>query len=296
MTTALVPVLVAPRAIERTDAASVQAFLAELASERTRSEYGRILARFWTFAGSLRYATPAHVHTFCYAAGESGRQPSPSTVSVRLAALRAFFDFALRMRLVGVSPAVSVRRPELNRPLPRGLSAQELRRLLDAIPLTEAGRRDRVIILLMVLTGLRRSEAMNLRRQDLERDETGRTFATVKVKGGRIRRRELPGPLALMMHEVGAVAADTLWEVSAGGFAANLRRYARKAKLTGVSPHTLRHSASQLRRASGASIEDIQALLGHASIATTARYLMRLEPEADTGWQGAAALLGLDWQ
>ena len=64
-------------------------------------------------------------------------------------------------------------------------------------------------------------------------------------------------------------------------FYANLRRYGRNAGLDGVSPHVLRHAAAQLRRQAGASLEEVSRLLGHTSIATTARYLRRLEPEAD---------------
>ena len=65
--------------------------------------------------------------------------------------------------------------------------------------------------------------------------------------------------------------------ISHWGFGQNLARYGKKAKLGHVTPHALRHSAAKLRRKTGASIEDVGALLGHQSIATTARYLARLE-------------------
>lgn len=82
-----------------------------------------------------------------------------------------------------------------------------------------------------------------------------------------------------------------LFDVSASGFYANLRRHALRAGLGHVTPHALRHSAAKLRRAAGASMEDVSALLGHANLATTARYLARLEGERDAGWAAAAALL-----
>ena len=50
----------------------------------------------------------------------------------------------------------------------------------------------------------------------------------------------------------------------------------------------------KLRRNNGASIEDVPTLLGHASIATTARYLARMEGEEDDGWQGVATALGVE--
>ena len=52
-------------------------------------------------------------------------------------------------------------------------------------------------------------------------------------------------------------------------------------------------ATAQLYRNDGASIEDVGALLGHASIATMARYLARMEGEADHGWDGVAVALGV---
>ncbi len=62
----------------------------------------------------------------------------------------------------------------------------------------------------------------------------------------------------------------------------------------GLTIHTLRHTAAKLRCQSGASLEDVQAVLGHANIATTVRYLARLEGTKDAGWKAAAQLLGTD--
>jgi len=64
------------------------------------------------------------------------------------------------------------------------------------------------------------------------------------------------------------------------------RKYAKRAGLDGLKPHDLRHTAAKLRRNNGASIEDVGALLGHASIATTARYLARME---GTPWASSGA-------
>ena len=73
----------------------------------------------------------------------------------------------------------------------------------------------------------------------------------------------------------------------------NLARYGKKAKLGHVTPHALRHSAAKLRRETGSRIEDVGALLGHQSIATTTRYLARLEGGQDHGWIGVAEMLGV---
>lgn len=281
------------------------AYLAEVAqrtgSARTPAEYGRYIGRFLEGVGNPFAVEPAHVHAFAYGAGPSGKPPSASTVSVRLAAIRGFYDFARRMRLIERNPADDVRRPRNNDPTPRGLNADELRRLLAQTPQTPAGARDRALIVTAVLTGLRRAEVLALRAGDLEH-RGGATYYRVRTKGGAIRNRELPAPAvtairaALDAQEtpLDALPADApLFAISSHGFYKNLQAYAKRAGLPGVTPHVLRHSAAKLRRDTGESIEAVGSFLGHRSLHTTSRYLARLEGERDSGWQGVAAALGV---
>ena len=285
--------------------ATAGAYLAEVAqrtgSTRTPVEYGRLLGRFLTALPDPATASPANVHAFAYLPGPSGKEPSPSTIAVRLAAVAGFYDFARRMGQVATNPATDVRRPRNRAATPKGLTPDELRALLDAIPTeSPSGLRDRAIILTAILTGLRRTEVMGLRWGDLTRN--GTIYYTARTKGGTVRHRELPLPaFAAILATLEAEGRDPetletsarLFGVSGQGFYANLARYARRAGLEGVTPHVLRHSAAKLRRDAGATIEEVQSLLGHANLATTARYLARLEGERDTGWQRAAALLGV---
>jgi len=272
-------------------------------SARTPAEYGRYLARFLASVNDPATATTAQVHGFAYATGASGRAPSASTISVRLSAIRGFLDFARRMGLLSRNPASDVKKPRADDPTPRGLSNTELRRLLEAAPETPSGMRDRAIILTAVLTGLRRTEVLGLRAGDLRHDHASGIFTyRVRAKGGYERHRELPAPALAAIRTALAGNGQRLEEltpdaplfaISSPGFYANLKRYAAKAGLVNVTPHVLRHSAAKLRRETGASIEDVGALLGHRSLSTTSRYLARLEGERDTGWQGVAALLGV---
>ena len=92
------------------------AWLAQVASrtgsKRTPDEYRRYLARFLAMVGGdPTEATTAHVHAFAYGAGPHGREPSPSTVTVRLAAISSFYDFARRMGRVATNPAADVKYP-----------------------------------------------------------------------------------------------------------------------------------------------------------------------------------------
>jgi len=282
------------------------AYLAEAelrtGSKRTPAEYGRYLARFFAGIDDPVQVTPAQIHAFAYGPGPSGRMPSPSTVSVRLAALRGFYDFARRMRLIDRNPADDVKRPRNAEPTPRGLTAAELRALLAQTPKTPGGARDRAVIVTAVLTGLRRAEVLGLHAGDL--DQRGSTtYYRVRTKGGSQRFRELPAPAVQAITEaltaqgtpLATLAPDApLFAISSHGFYKNLKTYAGRAGLTNVTPHVLRHSAAKLRRDTGASIEAVGAFLGHRSLHTTSRYLARLEGEHDTGWHGVAAALGVD--
>lgn len=117
-----------------------------------------------------------------------------------------------------------------------------------------------------------------------------------------MRRRELPEPAVEAIRRYwesrgraveDLEAGERLFPVSEATFYDNLKRYAKAAGLGNLTPHGLRHSAAKLRRQAGASIEDVQALLGHRSAATTSIYLQRLEGARDDGWRGVADALGV---
>ncbi len=279
------------------------AFLAEKrmrsGSNGTAATYARILARF--FGGlekTPNLVTPDEVFSFAYREGPSGREPSPATVNLRLAAISSLYGFLLRMSLVASNPCQRVQRTRQESPPPRGLSQQEIRTLLAAVPDTLAGRRDRAIILTCLLTGRRRSEIMNLRVGDLSRN--GAAYYAYRGKGGSQKRRELPQPcfeaivdaLAARGKQLDAMADDEpLFDVSSHGLYMNFRRYLRKAKLPACGVHVLRHSAAKLRRDVGETVEQVSSFLDHSSLQVTSTYLKRLEGEEDTGWRKVAALL-----
>lgn len=268
-------------------------------SRRTAIEYARILSRFFETIDDPGRPGPLSIRAFAFAPVAGSLPPAASTVGVRLAALGGFYGLAVQTGLIPRNPVSGIRRPRPASPPPRGLSVSDLRRLLAAIPGDASGRRDRAVVVLILLTGLRREEALSLRFEDL--DLASGTFV-IRVKGGAIRRRFLPPPARAALEawqvedrrqERGPSPDGRLFGFGPEAFYASLRRRASAAGIEGCTPHALRHSAAQLRRRTGASIEEVSAILGHESIATTARYLRRLEPERDDGWPAAAAALGI---
>lgn len=293
----------------------IGAWLAEVqqrtGSMRTPVEYGRYVAHFADQLGelgrTLADAASADAHAFAYAplpdrrrGGAPGREPGPASVNVRLAALRSLYDFARRIGAVATNPADGVKRPQLPQVTPKGLTPAQTRALIAAIPDTPGGRRDRAIILTAVLTGLRRAELMALTASSIGIGDDDTPMYTARTKGGKLRYRELPRPaweaITAYLDADGRPLADLdddapIFPVSSQTVYENLRRYGRAIGIEDLTVHTLRHTAAKLRRQAGASLEDVQAVLGHSNIATTARYLARLEGTRDTGWAAAAALL-----
>lgn len=289
-----------PRELTSSLGCALDQFLDELRarglSERTRDEYRRLIARFLQLSPDGE--EPA-LHSFVFGPGPSGRLPAPATVALRKAALMSFYGFMCRHRLSARNPVLGLPQPRRAQAAPRGLSHGEIRRLLDAIPDTPSGRRDRAAVITALFTGLRRRELFSLRLGDL--DFSGPPTLRIRVKGGEERLRQLPPPvIAAIETSIRASGLATvptgrtpLFAVSAAGFAANLRRYAQRAAIRGVTPHVLRHTAAKLRREAGASIEEVSEFLGHRSIATTAIYLHRLTGWRDNHWADVSRLLSI---
>jgi integrase/recombinase XerC len=235
---------------------------------------------------------PADVLAFVHGIGKSGRTPSSTTVGARIACLSSFYRFLIRMGLVVSNPCDAIERPRAVQSVARGYGADEVRRLLAVVPDTVAGRRDRAILLTLVLTG---------RRQTV--------FYSYRGKGGKRGRRELPHPafqaicttLADAGKELATMApAESLWQagarpegVTSGTFYARFRRYLAAAGMAPTGIHVLRHTAAKLRRDAGESIEAVSQFLDHSSLAVTTVYLRRLEGQEDRTWREVAEAIGV---
>jgi integrase/recombinase XerD len=203
----------------------------------------------------------------------------------QLSALRGFFRFLVRERVIAREPTALIDRPKLAKKLPRVLSFEEVERLLAAPDTsTDRGARDAAMIHLMYASGLRVSELVGLKLADLDM-QTGVVAAF--GKGGKRRlvpvgevalahltaylddvrpRRAEPNELALFVSPRGG-------RFSRQGFWKLLKRYAVGAGiLTPISPHKLRHSFATHLLRGGADLRAVQAMLGHADLGTTEIY------------------------
>jgi site-specific recombinase XerD len=140
---------------------TLYAFLAEKerrsGSRRTVEGYSGMLQHFFGSLGKPPdRVSSQEVFAWAYGKGLSGKEPSPVTIGARLACLSSFYRFLIRMEIVASNPCDQIQRPRTSLSPPRGLSAEEIRRLLSVIPDTPTGLRDRAIILTLTLTGRHR--------------------------------------------------------------------------------------------------------------------------------------------
>jgi site-specific recombinase XerD len=257
-------------------------------AERTRRAYGVDLGGFAEWAGQqglgpddVRYRDVRR-----YAAGLSNAGAAPATVARKLAAVRGLYGFLVRTGRAGANPAELVSSPKRSEKLPRVLTTEQMRSLLERIPArTPLELRDRAMLELAYSCGLRCEEIVNL-------DEGALDFETeqLRVLGKGSKERLLPvgepAQRALRRYlEKGrrALVADprepALFLSKSGRRLSNsdvtrrLGLWTREAALAaGVSPHALRHSFATHLLEGGADLRTIQELLGHASISTTQIY------------------------
>ncbi len=292
---------------------ALYAFLAEKerrsGSLRTVEGYSRMLQHFFGVVGKTPdQVTSPEVLSWAHGIGLSGKEPSSVTFGARTACLSSFYKFLIRMGTLSSNPCDALERPKVQPSPARGYTATDVQKILAVIPDTVAGRRDRAIVLLLVMTGRRRSEVINLKAKDIS-VEDDRSFYSYRGKGGKLGRRELPRPafealLTTLGDASKSLAAmephESLWQAAAGDrgvtsatFYNRLRKYMMAAGLPPTGVHILRHTAAKLRRDAGESIESVSQFLDHSSLAVTTVYLRRLEGQADESWGKVAEAIGV---
>lgn len=214
---------------------------------------------------------------------ESGR--TATTVNRRLSALRTFYKYVLKRGWMHSDPVRNIRGPKKKKPLPVFLKEAEMNRLLDGDYFGEdfAGKRDRLIVAMFYVTGIRLSELTGLNVADVSLPEQ-----TVKVTGKRNKQRiipfgeELKNMLEAYLEQRKPMGAD--FQAALFVDAEGLRLKKTKVRtlvqhyLSLVttqrkrSPHVLRHTFATSMLNHHADLESLKELLGHESISTTEVY------------------------
>ncbi len=217
--------------------------------------------------------------------GLSGRSQARALVSIR-----GFFKFLVKEDLLMKNPSATIEMPRQGRRLPDYLSLEEVEALLDAPlsqppPHTPKDIRDSAMLETLYATGVRVTELCQLKLSNLNLD-----VGYIVVFGKGSKERVVPigqkaiekikryikeaRPLFLKdQHSEFLFVSNRATPLSRQAFWKNLRAYAKQAGIKRpISPHKLRHSFATHLLERGADLRSVQALLGHADIATTQIY------------------------
>ena len=201
-----------------------------------------------------------------------------------LSGVKAFYNYLVLNDKIEQSPTELITTPKRSRPLPDVLSVEEIEQIINSIPLdTAKGKRDRAMLELLYSCGLRVSELTALRLSDLFFGE-----GYIRVLGKGSKQRLVPiGNVArerIMLYmdcreSKSAKDKDILFLNNRGKALTRVMLFtiireavARAGIDKTVSPHTFRHSFATHLLAGGASIRQVQEMLGHESIETTEIY------------------------
>ena len=224
-----------------------------------------------------------------------------TTRAFKLSIVRRFYAAALRHGLIHTNPAEGVR-PGKDLTAPedkmKSLDREGLTQLVAAIPGdTLAGARDRVIVGLMALHGLRRIEVHRLNHSSLRGEDSGAPLLEVEGKGSKRRlvylRQDTFDALQAYKHakfEAGLTDDAMFVALGNNGRGTRLSRQAlneivgkhlntANLKKVGVNCHALRHTFGTLAVAGGAKIEHLRDAMGHANIETTSIYVRAVEKQ-----------------
>jgi len=220
---------------------------------------------------------------FNYLVFLSKKKLKPASLRRKISALRSFYKFLIREELIENDPTIDLTLPKKDKVLPDVISVEEIEKLINIIPEKGfKGKRDRALIELLYSSGLRVSEIINLKINEIDLKN-----GYLKCFGKGSKERIVPfGSFAkdllieyIEERDKNNINSDLLFVTKKGKKIVRqeinniLNRYAKKSKLKKkIHPHMLRHSFATHLLERGADLRSVQELLGHVDISTTQIY------------------------
>ena len=211
---------------------------------------------------------------------------SANSIARRLAAIRMFHRFLARERILKNDPTVLIDSPKLWKKIPDTLSLNEVEALIAQPDIrSKQGIRDKAILETLYASGMRVSEAVNLRIDNVNLD-----IGFLRCVGKGNKERVIPlGKKAIAsikrylevsrLHLLNKKQSEFLFlsrlgkKISRQSLWKMIKKYARLARIKKtIKPHTLRHSFATHLLERGADLRSVQEMLGHSNISTTQIY------------------------
>ncbi|RLF20539.1 MAG: hypothetical protein DRZ82_01985 [Thermoprotei archaeon] len=198
------------------------------------------------------------------------RKYKSSTLYRKICSLKTFYEFLRKIGLISENPVDEIERPKVRRNLPQFLTKEELNKLMSVADKF----RDKLIIRLLYVTGLRVSELVNLNWEDI--DFNNREIIVRAGKGGKSRIVLIDDRTLNMLKEYRRLIRKekgSVFDLSVRTVQHIVKELRERANIPKkVTPHVLRHTFATHLLEAGADIRAIQELLGHSSLNTTQIY------------------------
>jgi len=265
-------------------------------SENTFDAYKRDIHQLVLFLKgehkvTLKKATREHVKSFLHHLKKNGQ--SARTMSRKISAIKVLYSYFSKY-LGWKNIADDLTFPKLEKKLPKYLSEKEIEKLFVVAKddKSDVGTRNRVMLYLLYVSGMRISEMVNLRVSQIQFD-TG--FITISGKGGKGRAIPIPqSVMELLKNYINdtlsafitkgrkKIKNDFLFPVMYGGKIKPISRqafwtilknvWAKTGSKKTISPHQLRHSLATHMLKKGVDLRSLQMLLGHENLSTVQIY------------------------
>ncbi len=257
-------------------------------SENTIMSYNRDLRNFYNYLNicgitDLQSITKTNILAYIYELQKEQR--ASSTISRNIASIKCFFQFLDKNRIISSNPALELTSPKVEKKIPEILSTKKVEILLEQ-PSGDDKKsiRDKAMLELLYATGIRVSELINLKKDDVNipleyikcnHNGKERIIPLGKkavealenyIKNSREFLIKDKDELYLFVNFSGAhMTRQGFWKI--------IKYYAKKAGISeDITPHMLRHSFAAHLIENGAPLQSVQEMLGHSDISTTQIY------------------------
>ena len=284
-------------AISKEQGSHVEQFIEYLSkvrnlSENTLRSYQTDLLAFeqWCCREGVAVTRLDHRSLRLYLAYLKQAQYSAKTLNRHLSALRGFYKWMQREKLIATDPALSLSNPRAPRNLPHTMTDSDVNRLLESCDISTAvGLRDRAFLEFLYATGARISEVASLKLEQVDLQN-----GTVRLFGKGSKERIVPlyqsaiewlkkylsssRPTLLLKDKAGRAHSALFISVRGNNMSADSLRKVFSSYLTAagldssLSPHAMRHTYATELLGGGADLRIVQELLGHESLSTTQVY------------------------
>ena len=240
----------------------------------------------WLDDNKEKYSNVDRIIINNYLASRLDNGASLSTIQRIITCIKSFYSFLFEKNIINYNPAQLIENPKKRRKLPTIITESEVIKLLDSPDVkTNKGLRDKCILELLYSSGLRISELLNIKINQISKEKK---FLKIKGKGDKERLVPIGSSAMnllivyldtyrsnikntnnidiLFINENGSIVSrQACWEM--------IQKYASISLINKkISPHNLRHAFATHLLNNGADLRTVQMLLGHASLSTTQIY------------------------